>query len=151
MEDSSSSFRAGGANYYLYFDIDTRRTNAYKKEVNYSLNSYIDKLITKTARAGSWHTISQLNWKPLSEEVLTVRDVRFRINAIGEETLKSAFLPHYVELCSKIPHIDPLIAVQTIALGMDYYKSMLEYPDYIGFIEEELQAIPLVEMLGIFE
>ena len=151
---SCDAYIVGGLEYRIYFDILGRyrhsKENSYAKENSqYTLSDLIDMSPFQINALNAWGIISRLEWKLLSESTLKPRDVKRKVDRIGQSILKKAFMMYMGVLSERFPGIDPLLAVQLIALGKNYYDIVLESPDYLGFIRTELQPIELHSILDI--
>jgi len=144
----------GGVNYHVYFDLSYRRQQSivngnFKEQQPYSLDDLIDKSPYQINSSNAWEIISRLDWKLLSESMLKHRDVRRKIDRVGASILKKAFMIYTSALVERFPDIDYLVAVQLIALGKNHYDMVLDSPDYLVFIQTELQPIDLHIILDI--
>lgn len=148
-DTSRNTYSIGGVEYLIYFDLATRNRHSPFLNDQYSINDLIEKSPFIINPSNAWDIISTLEWKLMSESRLHHREIRRKINRIGPTFLKKAFMLFIKDLVEKVPGIDYLLAVQLIALGKNYYDIVLDTPDYLGFIQTEIQPIELHSMLDI--
>lgn len=99
-----------------------------------------------------WEVIRQLQWQLVSDGVLSREEVEHTFNSLSV-TDREAISYWTNSLATRLANIPELgekewsVLLQTVALGQQWYESVIEDPDLIQYLESEQQPIDLYEVL----
>lgn len=99
-----------------------------------------------------WEVIRQLQWQLVSDGVLSREEVEHTFNSLSV-TDREAISYWTNSLATRLANIPELgekewsVLLQTVALGQQWYESVIEDPDLIQYLESEQQPIDLYKVL----
>lgn len=102
---------------------------------------------------GRWEAIRRLQWRPFSDGELTRRDVDDIRDSLPADVL-TAISYWANKLASRLADIPELrkkswdLLLQTVALGRDWFESVIADPTLIRYLETEMQPVKLHEVLS---
>jgi len=103
-----------------------------------------------TSAAADWMLIAKLQWRMRSDgPIESVDRLRFRISHEmgGAQRVKNAIERRAAALMN-IPGCQINLAWQAVALGQDIVNAIIDSPQFMEFIEKEMQPVDIIDMLA---